>query len=183
MSRWASAETIAGAQAGDESAREALVAAIWPGCYRLATIVIGDAALAQDAAQEACAIVHLRIRGLRNLDAFDAWLYRIVMHEAVRVRRRNPPVFEFPESAAMHDDRIAAIDVWRALDELPLDQRDVVVLFYFDDLTTEEIAKILGIAHVTARTRLSRARERLRGILDDYGSDSLLSRKAKQYAL
>jgi RNA polymerase sigma-70 factor, ECF subfamily len=183
MTRWAPAETIAAARSGDERAREALVSAIWPRCYRLAVAVVGDRALAQDAAQEACAIVHLRIRGLRDVDAFDSWLYRIVMHEAARVRRRNPRTFELPERPAIHDDGIIAIDVWRALRELPADQRDVVVLFYFDDLTTEEIAKVLSVAHVTVRTRLSRARERLRGILDDYSSDSSSQRKATQYAL
>jgi DNA-directed RNA polymerase specialized sigma24 family protein len=45
----------------------------------------------------------------------------------------------------------------------------VTVLFYFDDLTTEEIAHTLGVAHATVRTRLLRARERLRAVLgDDY---------------
>lgn len=183
MTRWAPPETISAAHRGDENAREALVAAVWPGCYRLAATVIGDAALAQDAAQEACAIVHRRIPDLRDLGAFDAWLYRIVMREAAHVRRRNPPVYEIPERAAAAEDTSSTIDVWRALGDLPPDQRDVVVLFYFDDLPTEEIAKILNVAHVTVRTRLSRARERLRGILDDYNPGTLAQSEEKQYAL
>lgn len=160
MTRWAPPETISAAHRGDENAREALVAAVWPGCYRLAATVIGDAALAQDAAQEACA-----------------------MREAAHVRRRNPPVYEIPERAAAAEDTSSTIDVWRALGNLPPDQRDVVVLFYFDDLPTEEIAKILNVAHVTVRTRLSRARERLRGILDDYNPGTLAQSEEKQYAL
>lgn len=183
MTRWAPPETIAAAQSGDENARDALVGAIWPACYRLAASVVGDMALAQDAAQEACAIVHRRIRGLRDTGAFDAWLYRIVMREAAHVRRRNPPVYELPERAAAAGDTSAAIDVWRALADLPSDQRDVVVLFYFDDLSTEEIAKILAVAHVTVRTRLSRARERLRGTLGDYNPEPLTQPEETQYAL
>jgi RNA polymerase sigma-70 factor (ECF subfamily) len=183
MTRWAPPETISAAHRGDENAREALITAIWPACYRLAATVIGDAALAQDAAQEACAIVHRRIPGLRELAAFDAWLYRIVMREAAHVRRRNPPVYEIPERAAAVEDTSAAIDVWSALGNLPPDQRDVLVLFYFDDLTTDEIAKILNVAHVTVRTRLLRARQRLRGILDDYNSGTLAQPEEKQYAL
>jgi RNA polymerase sigma-70 factor (ECF subfamily) len=182
MAYWAPPETIAAAQSGKENASKSLVTAIWPGCYRLAATVVGEA-LAQDVAQEACAIVHRRIRGLRDLGAFDSWVYRIVMREAERVRRRNPPSFELPERASIPDDGTAAIDVWRALCELPPEQRDVVVLFYFDDLSTEEIAKILGVAPVTARTRLSRARERLRGILDSYRPESKPPREAKQHAL
>ena len=183
MARWAPPDTIAAARSGDEKAREALIAVIWPGCYRLAATVVGDVTLAQDAAQEACAIVYRRIRGLRDADAFDTWLYRVVMREATRVRRRNPRTFELPDRASIPDDGTAAIDVWRALGELSPDQRDVVVLFYFDDLTTEEIAKILGVAHVTVRTRLSRARGRLRGILDDYSPEPMTQREANQYAL
>jgi RNA polymerase sigma-70 factor (ECF subfamily) len=174
---------IAAAHGGDESARESLVTAIWPGCYRLAASVVGDTALAQDAAQEACAIVHRRIRGLRDPGAFDAWLYRIVMREAARVRRRNPPSFELPERGTTPDDGTATIDVWRALAQLSADQRDVVVLFYFDDLSTEEISRILGVAHVTVRTRLLRARERLRGILDDYRPETVPQWEANHHAL
>ena len=66
-----------------------LVVAIWPGCFRLAASVLGDRSLAEDAAQEACAIVYRKVRGLRNADAFDAWLYRIVMREAAKIRRKS----------------------------------------------------------------------------------------------
>jgi RNA polymerase sigma-70 factor (ECF subfamily) len=183
MAHWARPETIAAAQSGDENARASLVTAIWPGCFRLAASVVGDAVLAQDVAQEACAIVHGRIRSLRDVGAFDAWVYRIVMHEAARVRRRNPPSYELPDRPTTPDDGTAAIDVWRALAGLPADQRDVVVLFYFDDLSTEEIAKILRVAHVTVRTRLLRARERLRGILDNYRPEPAPQWEANHRAL
>jgi RNA polymerase sigma-70 factor, ECF subfamily len=145
-----------------------LVAAIWPACFRLAASVTGDRELAQDAAQEACALVVRKVHGLRNAAAFDAWLYRIVMREASRVRRGhwfNPE--QLIESAA-GENGTAALDVWRALAALPPELRDVVVLFYFDDLRSEEIAAVLGVRHPTVRTRLARARERLRGLLGDY---------------
>ncbi len=60
------------------------------------------------------------------------------------------------------------VDVWRALAKLSPELRDVTVLFYFDDLRSNEIAGILRIPHPTVRTRLARARERLRGLLDNY---------------
>jgi RNA polymerase sigma-70 factor (ECF subfamily) len=64
------------------------------------------------------------------------------------------------------------MDVWSAVAELPPELRDVTVLFYFDDLKSIDIASILGVAHATVRTRLARARERLRGLLDDYVDDA-----------
>jgi DNA-directed RNA polymerase specialized sigma24 family protein len=79
MARWAPPEIVAAALTGDETAAEQLVAAVWPGCFRLAATVIGDRSLTEDAAQEVCAIVHRIIRSVRSADAFDTWLYRIVM--------------------------------------------------------------------------------------------------------
>jgi RNA polymerase sigma-70 factor (ECF subfamily) len=181
MGRWASPDIIAAALTGDESAAEQLVAAVWPGCFRLAATVIGDPSLAQDAAQEACVIVLRKIRGLRNADAFDAWLYRVVMREAARVRRRHATVAAHQTFEHVFErDDTASVDVRNALASLPPDLRDVIVLFYFNDLKSEEIAPILGIAHATVRTRLARARERLRGPLDGYRNAQLSQRSEEQ---
>lgn len=169
MARWASPELVAAALTGDETAAEQLVAAVWPGCFRLAATIIGDWSLAQDAAQEACVIVHRKIRSLRNVGAFDAWLFRIVMRESTRVRSRHKVTGQPTYESCFGSDGTLKLDVWRALADLSPELRDVTVLFYFDDLKTAEIAAILGIAHPTVRTRLLRARERLRGLLDDYG--------------
>ncbi|HEX3549714.1 MAG TPA: sigma-70 family RNA polymerase sigma factor [Candidatus Elarobacter sp.] len=183
MSRWAPDDLIAGALDGDEPATERLIATVWPPCFRLAATVIGDRALAQDAAQEACVIVHRSVRGLRSAAAFDAWLYRIVLREAARVRRRHPAAQEPAAEAVDTSDAgdTAALDVWRALARLSPELRDVTVLFYFDDLTTEQIAAILRVRHVTVRTRLVRARERLRGLLDDYAGAPAAARREVQH--
>lgn len=168
MTRWASPELVSAAIAGEDSAAERLITAIWPACFRLAASLIGDSSLAQDAAQEACVIVHRKVKTIRSESAFDAWLYRIVMREASRMRRRfessDGPAYE----QGFNADTTAAMDIWRALTDLSPPLRDVTVLFYFDDLQTEEIARILGIPHATVRTRLARARERLRSTLGEY---------------
>lgn len=183
MTRWASPEIVSAAIAGQASAADRLVSTIWPACYRLAASLIGDTALAQDAAQEACVIVHRKIRGVRTVEAFDAWVYRIVARESSRVRRR----FHTPETPAYENgftsDSTASMDVWRALGELSPQLREVTVLFYFDDLKTEEIARILSIPHATVRTRLARARERLRSTLGDYALEpQAIVREVKQHA-
>jgi RNA polymerase sigma-70 factor (ECF subfamily) len=183
MTSWAPPDIIAAALDGNQESVERLISAIWPGCFRLAATLIGDRSLAQDAAQEACAIVHRKVRGLRNMQAFDAWLYRIVMREAARVRSRHGTVAESTYERAFESDETTALDVSRALASLPSDLRDVTVLFYFDDLKCEEIAGILRVAHATVRTRLSRARERLRALLGDYNADVLPTHLEKQHAL
>ncbi|MDB5068973.1 MAG: subfamily polymerase sigma-70 factor [Candidatus Eremiobacteraeota bacterium] len=173
MARWAPPAIVSAALTGDEVAAEQLVAAVWPGCFRLAATVIGDASLAQDAAQEACVIVHRKVRSVRSAGAFDTWLYRIVMREAARVRRRHHDTGQSTFERFSGSDETTAMDVWRALGSLTPELRDVIVLFYFDDLKSDEIAGILRIAHATVRTRLARARERLRGLLGDYRDEPL----------
>lgn len=168
MKHWAPPDLISAALDGDAGAAQDLIRAIWPPCFRLAATLIGDGSLAQDAAQEACIIVHRKIGTLRHAGAFDAWLYRIVLREAARVRRRHAALTPAPYSEGFtHDDTIA-VDVWRALSELPPILRDATVMFYFDDLKSDEIAHILRVPNVTVRTRLARARNRLRGLLHDY---------------
>jgi RNA polymerase sigma-70 factor (ECF subfamily) len=171
MARWASPELISAALAGDEAAADRVIAAVWPGCFRLAATIVGDLNLAQDAAQEACVIVHRKIRSLRNVDAFDTWLYRIVMRESNRVRRRHEMAGRPTYEGRSGSDGTTTLDVWRALADLSPELRDVTVLFYFDDLKTADIAAILGIPHPTVRTRLARARGRLRAILTNYGDE------------
>lgn len=168
--------------ASEAGAAERLIAAIWPQCFSLAATVIGHLDLAQDAAQEACVIVHQKIAALRNAAAFDAWVYRIVIRESARVRRRNGQQLLEPYKCGFEGPDTAGIDVWRALAELPPALREVVVLFYFDDLKSEEIAGVLGLPHATVRTRLARARDRLRALLGDYG-DSTTSEERKIYVM
>jgi RNA polymerase sigma-70 factor (ECF subfamily) len=116
-------------------------------------------------------IVHRKVGSLRDAGAFDAWLYRIVMHESARVRRRHEPIGQRLFESFIENESATTLDVWRALAALPPALRDVTVLFYFDDLKSNEIAAILGIAHATVRTRLARAREHLHGLLEDYGDE------------
>jgi RNA polymerase sigma-70 factor (ECF subfamily) len=171
MARWAPPDTIAGAMRGDADALERLIAVVWPQCFRLAASVLGDRNLAQDAAQESCVIIYRKIRGVLDAGAFDAWLYRVVMRESARVRRRLVKLIEAPLIVPTDTDTTSAVDIWRALGNLPPELRDVVVLFYFDDLKSVDIAAILGIAHATVRTRLARARAQLRRLLDDDGDE------------
>lgn len=93
------------------------------------------------------------------------------MREVVHIRRRRVTTGQPLYRDRYEDDNATTLDVWRALADLTPELRDVTVLFYFDDLKTDDIAKILGIAHPTVRTRLARARKHLRGILDNYGDE------------
>jgi RNA polymerase sigma-70 factor (ECF subfamily) len=161
--KWASADMVDAARNGSRESLDALITQIWPSCFRVAASILGDRDMAQDAAQETCLAVSRNIASLRSIAAFDTWLYRIVLREAMRSRKRHRTPCN-PIASSEHDHS-ASLDLWRALDQLPSALRDIVVLTYFDDLTSGEISSIIGIPHVTVRVRLMRARERLRKML------------------
>ena len=72
--------------------------------------------------------------------------------------------------------------MWRALDALPRALRTVVVLTYFEELTSAEIAGVLGIPAPTVRFRLMRARQRLKPLLDP-DLDAFTAKEVRPYVV
>ena len=144
-----------------ESVRE-LFDVEYAGLVRLATLITGDAAAAEDAVQEAFARAVARWHRLRSYDRPGAWVRRVTIRLAVRDRgrRRRELPSELADSpvadAAAPDDELIA-----ALRALPANQRAALVLFYFERLPTAEVAEELGVRPSTARSLLHRGRAAL----------------------
>jgi RNA polymerase sigma-70 factor (ECF subfamily) len=150
-----------------------------PRLFRAAMRLLGRRAEAEDAVQEAF------VRALRALQAgryeerlrLEAWLVTIVTRVAIDMRRRERrrPTTE-AEEAAVHDggaggERLArALELARWLDALPPEQREAVVLKYFEGFTSAEVGVALGVSEGAIEQRLLRARATLRRRLDDDGS-------------
>lgn len=171
---------IRAARQGDVEAFNALVLTYQTGIYNLAYRLTGDPDAAADAAQETF------INAFRNLTqfhdgSFRAWLNRIATnacYDELRRRQRRPTVSlddptheirwastaESPESAAQRAELNRAIQ--NCLSGLPDDQRTVVVLCDVQGFDYQEIAAITGQALGTVKSRLSRARGRLRDCLN-----------------
>jgi RNA polymerase sigma-70 factor (ECF subfamily) len=100
-----------------------------------------------------------------------AYLYRAVLNRALSERRSHgrrqarEALVAGRESAA---ERGSSVDALRALAGLSAQQRAVVYLTYWDDLTPAQVADLLGVGEGTVRKQLARAREQLRKVLDDH---------------
>jgi RNA polymerase sigma-70 factor (ECF subfamily) len=156
---------VRGAQRGSASDLEALFHAHWPTAHRAAYLVVHDAALAEDVAQEAF------LAAIRNLDRFDRrrpfgpWLHRIVVNRAIdaaraRALRRESELTE--RAVAAEDPEPADSAVLRALGGLPPEQRAVVVLRYLLGYTPGEIARLLDLPRGTVNSRLRRGLDAMR---------------------
>ncbi len=154
---------------GEESDAEVdrFIRAIWPQAYRIAFSVLRDHGLAEDAAQEACAILDA-IPKLRASRAFNVWLYRIVVRTAFSIgekqRRSERVALEKAESIEPAES-LVRIDVMRALDRLTPRQRAVVALHYYAEMSSREIAKALAIPDSTVRFHVMNARKILEPLL------------------
>jgi RNA polymerase sigma-70 factor, ECF subfamily len=160
-------ELVDAAMHGGPPDVERLIEAIWPDAYRLAYGILGEWQSAEDVAQESCVVVYRAIASLRSAEAFRVWFYRIVVRRATVFKKRWDRSGPLMSDTLLEDDRTNAIDIWRALASLPPHLRNVIVLHYFEDLSSREIAAILRIPDGTVRFRLMTAKRRLRPLLDD----------------
>jgi RNA polymerase sigma-70 factor (ECF subfamily) len=159
--------------AGDAEAFGGLVARHHAWCLRLAVHLAGDRADAEDAVQEALLRAYRHLGGYREQERFAAWLARILVNQCrtarARARRPVPADVEWAlaERATAHPADAAAQreELARALDRLPGDQREAVVLRYADELTYDEMAAATGATVAALKMRVRRGCDRLRALL------------------
>ncbi|MDE2483416.1 MAG: sigma-70 family RNA polymerase sigma factor [bacterium] len=161
---------LAAASAGDPAALDAVLRAVWPHAYRIALSILRRVASAEDAAQNACAVLMHAIARLREPGAFGVWVYRIVVREALALERRAPAFDELEPEAFVStsglSDADVRIDVLRALASLTSSERAAIALHYYGEATSTEIGAILGMPNGTVRYHLARARKKLETLLD-----------------
>lgn len=140
-------------------------------CWQEARRVLGPCAAAEDAAQEAAIKAWRHHAACRTPDRPQPWLAAIARREAFRLTRvpRADSLETAPEPHAPDAQaRVAlAVDVRRALAELPERDRRLLLARYWADLTHPEVADLLGMPAGTAKVRLHRLRARLRPAFPD----------------
>lgn len=155
-----------------EDARERFAAAVTAhrhAMYRAARALLDSDADAEDAVSEATLRAWQAFGRLREERALKGWLIKITVNCAYEHRRKGARVTytdDLEPLAGGAEDR-HDLGLWDAVCRLPEDHRIATVLFYYEDMTTAEIAKTLGVREGTVRSRLSRARSRLRTLLEE----------------
>ncbi len=161
---------------GDVSALESLIVRHRPAVLRIARHLLGDAETAEDVAQDAMLRLQSSLPGFRGDAELGTWLYRVTLNlcrdrqRSRRARAEHIPVTEAVDAPALRteSDSEARVDgervraaVRQAIERLPTDQKEVVMLRYIADLSYAEIARITGAPHGTVASRVFRALKRL----------------------
>jgi RNA polymerase sigma-70 factor (ECF subfamily) len=168
------ATTVERAIAGDEVAFARIVAAYHLDLVRVAFVICGDDALAEDAAQAAWWIAWRKLPTLRDPDRLKPWLVAVAANEARKLVKREHrhviveiAVLPDPSPSADPARAIDHVDLANALGHLKPEDRALVAMRYAADLDSTELAPVLGISASGVRTRLSRAVDHLRKELGD----------------
>ncbi len=172
--------------AGDERAFDSLVNRYKNRVFNICFRMIGDYEEANDSAQETFIKVFRALKGFRFESSFSTWLYRIAVNtcknklSSLKYRfnrmmvRIDKPARDGDASGSMEIQSNAAnphnsverrereLLIQRALDSLPKEQKMVVVLRDVEGLSYEEVERVTGLARGTVKSKLSRAREKLR---------------------
>ena len=175
------AELVTRSQSGDLAAFNTIVERYQGQVFSVAARTLGNPSSAEDVTQETFIAAHRAIRGFRG-GSLRAWLFRIATnksHDLGRASRRRqaesldqallnphfqlPSNVESPEQQAIRGE--LASEIQRGILTLPTDQRTTLVLVDVQGLSYEEAAQASGASVGTVKSRLSRARARLRDYL------------------
>jgi RNA polymerase sigma-70 factor (ECF subfamily) len=134
--------------------------------------VLRDHQLAEDAAQEALARALSNLGGLKNRSKFAPWLAAIcrnVAKDMVAARDRQIDSDDFSRAGQSETDDENIHEVRRAIEQLPVSAKELIILRYYDGLSYEEIACVLGISKASINGRLTRAKRKLANYLQHKG--------------
>jgi RNA polymerase sigma-70 factor (ECF subfamily) len=154
-----------------------------PSLRRYATALAGNAAMADDLVQDTVERALRRSEQLRELQHLPGWLRRILYNLYVDLKRRSRTLgiqqdvmelVDHLELSTPAQDRALIHDFLKAVDALPVEQRQILLLVGLENLSYREIADELNIPIGTVMSRLSRARERVRELMDGSATQNIV---------
>lgn len=158
--------------AGDVASFESLYAKYHDKVFAIARGILFDVEEAADAVQEVFTLVYRNLHRFDKRAKFSTWLFRIAVNRSIqeaRKQKHRPKTTELNEAIAQQiEDTPLSADphVEAVMAQLAPQDRALLVLFYWEELSLNEIAESIGCNANAAKTRLYRARERFRALYE-----------------
>lgn len=141
--------------------------------FRFAKSIVGNQADGEDAMQESILKAYEKIDTLRSRRKFKAWIFQILANECYKILRNQKKQeitdpFQFPEAKSVVIENEDG-EILNYILRIPKQYQEVLILYYYDEFSTKEIADILDIPQGTVKSRLARGRKQLRDLLEMEG--------------
>ncbi|MGD8537864.1 MAG: sigma-70 family RNA polymerase sigma factor [Candidatus Aminicenantes bacterium] len=167
------AEILELVQQGDKEAYQEIVVRHMHTAYYVALAFVHNHQDALDISQEAFIRAFRKIKKFDTKRPFFPWFYRILKnlcidHYKHRRRLNEVPLENVRILEVEHEDREMKKALWKGIDELPHEQKEIIVLRYFQQLSYQEIAEVLNKPIGTVMSSLYYAKKRLKGIVGKY---------------
>ena len=131
--------------------------------YRMGYGYVHNDADARDVVQESAYKAIYHSDKLRKPDYADTWICRIVINESINLLRRDKRGFaELTENSLRAEETYEDIDLRNALEKLPVKDKTVIMLRYFEDMSLDQVADVLNENVNTVKSRLYRALGKLK---------------------
>jgi RNA polymerase sigma-70 factor (ECF subfamily) len=159
------------AQQGDPEAFDRLTELIMDRLFSVAFRILRHTQRAEDATQQTLVAIWRQLPQLRDPNRFEAWSYRLLVNASYAEHRRRRQESALIEAiqGAMEDPYLSIDDrdqIERGFERLPAEQRAVLVLQHYLNLSHAQMADVLGVPIGTVRSRLHGARTSMRAALD-----------------
>lgn len=162
--------------AGDRFAFEHLYAKYYDKVYVIAKGVLLNSEDASDAVQEIFTLVYRHLKKFDRRSRFSTWLFRVAVNRSIQEARKGKNKWRIVElnealgKQAPSDGKAVDPNVHTALTRLHPSDRAILILFYWEDLSLQQIAESFSCSPNAAKTRLYRARERFRRLFEGEGA-------------
>ena len=152
---------------GNNSAFSVLIKSYEKDLYKVAIAMTKNDDDALDCIQEAILQAYISIKDLRQDEYFKTWLIKILINKCNALLKKNKKILNLDVNTSKNDkveqsDRLELKDSINSLDS---DLRIIIILYYYEDMSIKDISESLNIPQGTIKSRLSRARSKLKEML------------------
>lgn len=137
--------------------------------YRVAKSIVKNEHEVEDAISETILKAFENLRRLKSPNSFKPWIMRILVNECYTILRKKKRIDLQEDMGRLnltYEDKNQNELLW-IIDELDEEFRVILILFYYEDMSQKEISKVLNISQGTVKSRLSRAKAKLKNILEN----------------
>lgn len=167
-------EEVKLAKQGDKLAYQRLIEDLSIYLYNIAQAMLKNDEQSADAIANTILKAYTKLKTLKKPEYFKTWISRILINECKDILRKNKKIVYIEEyynqTNEQEVDTISKeekIDVIDAINKLDKKTKDVVILYYYNELKIEEIAKILNLPEGTVKSRMNTAKNKLYDLLQE----------------